>query len=68
MSKIVGNIYIGILDFQPVCIEKDQDGVYLCFGAEIPFSHEHVIDIDRPPDDYIKWQLDQEPEKKWHRI
>lgn len=67
VSQIIGDKYIGILDFQPACIEKEQDDVYLCFGAEIPFSHEHVIDIDRPPEDYIEWQLSQKPEKVWHR-
>ena len=67
VSEIVGDRYIGILDFQPACIETGQDDVYLCFGAEIPFSHEHVIDIDRPPDDYIEWQLGQKPERRWHR-
>lgn len=67
VSEIVGNKYIGILDFQPVCIEAGRDDIYLCFGVEIPFSHEHVIDIDRPPEDYIEWQLGQKPERIWHR-
>ncbi len=67
ISEIVGDKYIGILDFQPACIDKDEEGIYLCFGAEIPFSHEHVIDIDRPPDDYIEWQLRQKPERIWHK-
>lgn len=67
VSEVVGNKYIGILDSQPLCIDKDQEGVYLCFGAEIPFSTEHVIDIDRPPEDYIEWQLGQPPERKWPR-
>ncbi|MDH5978792.1 hypothetical protein L8R98_18580 [Vibrio splendidus] len=67
VSEIVGNKYIGILDFQPVCIEAGRDDIYLCFGAEIPFSHEHVIDIDRPSEDYIERQLGQKPERIWHR-
>jgi hypothetical protein len=67
VSEVVGDKYIGILDFQPACIEKGQEDIYLCFGAEIPFSHEHVIDIDRPPEDYIEWQLGQKPERIWHR-
>jgi hypothetical protein len=67
VSEVIGDSYIGILDFQPACIEKGRDDIYLCFGAEIPFSHEHVIDIDRPPEDYIKWQLGQKPERIWHR-
>jgi len=67
VSEIVGNKYVGILDSQPACIDKDQENVYLGFGVEIPFSHEHIIDIDRPPDDYIEWQLGQPPERKWPR-
>jgi hypothetical protein len=67
VSEIVGDQYIGILDFQPVCIEKGQADIYLCFGAEIPFSPEHVVDIDRPPEDYIEWQLGQRPERIWNR-
>jgi hypothetical protein len=67
VSEVVGDKYVGILDFQPACIEKGRDDVYLCFGAEIPFSCEHIIDIDRPPDDYIEWQLKQKPERVWYR-
>jgi hypothetical protein len=67
VSEVLGNKYIGILDSQPKCIDKDQDGVYLGFGVEIPFSSEHVIDIDRPPEDYIEWQLDEPPERIWPR-
>jgi len=67
VSEILNDNYIGILDYQPICIDKDADDVYLGFGVEIPFSHEHVIDIDRPPDDYIEWQLGQKPDKYWYR-
>ena len=67
VSEVVGDKYIGILDSQPACIDKDQGGVYLGFGVEIPFSPEHVIDIDRPPEDYIEWQLGQSPERTWPR-
>jgi hypothetical protein len=38
-----GDYYIGILDGQPASIEPDEDS-YLCFGTEIPFMPEHVID------------------------
>ena len=67
VSEIIGSQYIGILDFQPACIERDQDDIYLCFGAEIPFSFEHVIDIDTSPEEYIEWQLGQKPERTWHK-
>src|SRR5215510_4632627 len=39
-----GDTYIGILDNQPATVEP-ADTVYLCFGAEVPFRAEHVIDI-----------------------
>ena len=58
--------YIGILDNQPASFEATDD-VYLCFGAEIPFLAEHVIDIRNPPKEYIEWQLSQEPERRWPR-
>ena len=30
VSEVVEDKYIGILDFQPVCIEKGEESVYLC--------------------------------------
>ena len=66
VAERVGEGYIGILDNQPACIEP-ADGVYLCFGAEIPFLPEHVIDIGEPPIEYVEWQLDQAPERRWPR-
>ncbi|MDF5149474.1 hypothetical protein P3648_25405, partial [Vibrio parahaemolyticus] len=67
VSEIVGDKFIDILDFQPCCVEVNEESVYLGFGVEIPFSLEHIIDIDRPPQDYIDWQLGQKPEKVWYR-
>jgi hypothetical protein len=55
---------VGILDYQPVSLVPRED-VYLCFGAEIPFLPEHVIDIGHPPRLYRKWQLAQPPERRW---
>ncbi len=66
VAERVGEGYIGILDNQPVCIEPAQ-GVYLCFGAEIPFLPEHVIDIDDPPTEYVEWQLGQPSARRWPR-
>jgi hypothetical protein len=66
ISEVIGEYYIGILDSQPSCIDPSDD-FYLGFGVEVLFTAEHIIDIDRPPDDYIKWQLDQKPEKYWER-
>ena len=66
VSERYGDFYIGILDNQPASIEPS-DTVYLCFGAEVPFLPEHVIDIGEPPKEYIEWQLGQEPEHRWPR-
>ncbi len=66
VSEILDGHYIGILDSQPVSVDPKSD-FYLGFGVEVAFTHEHVIDIDRPPDEYIEWQLKQAPEKRWPR-
>ena len=47
--------FIGIPNFQLSGIAPDEADVYLGFGVEIPFTAEHVIDIDRPPQEYINW-------------
>lgn len=62
----IGDYYLGILDSQPAALAPS-DTVYLCFGAEIPFLAEHVIDIANPPQDYVRWQLSQAPERIWPR-
>lgn len=61
-----GDYYIGILDNQPASFEPSET-TYLCFGAEIAFLPEHVIDIGEPPEEYSRWQLSQEPERLWPR-
>jgi len=66
VTEMVGDTYIGILDSQPISIEHGED-VYLCFGAEVPFKAEHVIEIDTPPTKYSEWQLGQKPEREWFR-
>ncbi|EOB2787542.1 hypothetical protein ACIL20_004391, partial [Vibrio vulnificus] len=43
VSEIVGDKFIGILDFQPCCVEQNDENVYLGFGVEIPFGLEHII-------------------------
>jgi hypothetical protein len=61
-----GGFYIGILDSQPASmIPSDKN--YLCFGAEVPFLVEHIIDIAEPPKEYAEWQLKQNPERTWPR-
>jgi hypothetical protein len=66
VSEQIGDVYIGILDNQPASIEAAND-VHLCFGAEIPFLAEHVIDIGQPPEEYVQWQLSHSPERRWPR-
>jgi len=66
VTERVGDFYIGLLDNQPASVEPDEN-VYLCFGAEVPFLPEHVIDINDPPDKYVQWQLSQPPERYWPR-
>jgi hypothetical protein len=66
VAEKVGDVYIGILDNQPVCLGRS-DEVYLRFGAEVPFRAEHVIDIGQPPPEYVEWQLGQPPERRWPR-
>jgi hypothetical protein len=66
VAERVGNLYVGILDNKPATFEPSESA-YLCFGAEIPFAPEHVIDIGDPPADYVEWQLGQKPERVWPR-
>lgn len=66
VAERVGDLYIGILDNQPASFEPS-DEAYLCFGAEIPFGPEHVVDVADPPTDYVQWQLGQKPERTWPR-
>jgi hypothetical protein len=60
------SFYLGILDNSPGSFEISPDA-YLCFGAEIPFLPEHIIDTDEVPQHYVKWQLNQPPERQWPR-
>jgi len=66
VTEKVGEVYLGILDNQPATLDPDGDA-YLRFGAEIPFTAEHVIDIAEVPQDYVDWQLGQPPERTWPR-
>jgi hypothetical protein len=66
VSDMIGQTYMGILDNQPICLQRSDD-VYLRFGAEVPFRAEHVIDIGHPPAEYVEWQLGQPPDRVWPR-
>ncbi len=61
----IGDVYIGILDNQPISIEPSED-VYLVFGAQIPFKAEHIIDLREIPQNYVDWQLNKPPERLWN--
>ena len=66
VSEKIGDIYLGILDSQPTCLESSNND-YLRFGAEVAFQAEHVIEIAQPPAEYIEWQLGQSAECIWPR-
>ena len=66
VAERVGDVYLGILDNQPALAEPSET-FYPCFGAEIPFLAEHVVDIAAPPAEYVQWQLGQPPEQSWPR-
>ncbi len=66
VAEKVGDIYIGVLDNEPAAIEPGC-GAYLESGAEIPFTAEHVIEIARPPEEYVESQLSQPRERCWPR-
>jgi hypothetical protein len=38
--------YLGALRNQPFTLDPDDESVYLRWGAEVPFTAEHVIDIN----------------------
>jgi hypothetical protein len=66
VAERVGEAYIGLLVNQPGTVEPD-DEVYLCYGAEIPFLPEHVVDINAPPADDAELHLGREPARRWPR-
>jgi hypothetical protein len=66
VSEAGEGYFVGILDSSPASFDPSDD-TYLCFGAEVPFRPEHVIDIAQPPQEYVDWQLEQKPERLWPR-
>lgn len=58
--------YIGFLMHEPVSV-KPSENFHLCFGAEIPFGPEHVIDISQPPDNMVGVILSMKPGRVWPR-
>lgn len=46
----IDGFYLGILENQPAGIDPG----FLDRNSEVLFKPEHIIDIDRPPEDYLK--------------
>jgi hypothetical protein len=63
VTERVGSQYIGVLANRP----QLSAGFYLALGAEVPFGPEHVIDIDEPPDEWVRENLDEPPTRRWPR-
>lgn len=66
VTEKVGDTYVGILDNQPESIDPDCP-FYLQQGVEVPFTAEHVINIDRPPEEYVQDVLSRTPKRRWPR-
>lgn len=71
MWVVVSNIefphYIGRLINKPATL--DESAVfYLKLDVEVPFLAEHVIDIDQPPEAYLKALFSEKPKNVWTRV
>jgi hypothetical protein len=58
--------YMGVLTNTPGGYEESDD-VYLVYGAEVPFTAEHVIDIEREVDRSLNLSREvmREPRRRW---
>lgn len=50
ICRRIGDFYLGILENQPVGIDPG----FLDRNSEVLFKPEHIIGIDRPPENYLK--------------
>jgi hypothetical protein len=66
VSEIKPPYYIGRLTNKPVTVGEDED-FYLKLDVEVPFLPEHVIDIDQPPEEFLKALFSEEPKGVWPR-
>lgn len=64
VSDRVGERYMGMLTSKPQLLEPG-DNVYLAAGAEVFFGPEHVIEVDQPPDDFIRLMFSEPPTREW---
>jgi hypothetical protein len=67
VSEIDQPYYIGRLTNKP-SISDDNEEFYLKLDVEIPFLPEHVIDIDQPPEEFLKALFSEEPKDVWSRL
>jgi hypothetical protein len=66
VSEIKPPYYIGRLINKPATIDEDE-GFYLKLDVEVPFLPEHVINIDQPPEEFLKSLFSEEPKGVWPR-
>ncbi len=58
-----GEGYMGLLTSKPQLLEPSD--VYLRAAAEVYFEPEHVIDIDHPPEDFVRVMFSEPPTRTW---
>ena len=63
VTERIDDQYIGLLTNKPG-IDGD---FYLQAAAEVPFGPEHVIDIDEPPEEFVRIMLSEPPTRSWPR-
>ena len=65
--EIASPYYIGRLINKPATVDETEE-FYLSLGAEVPFLPEHVIDIDQPPEEFLKTLFSEKPRNVWPRV
>lgn len=66
VTELASPYFIGRLTNQPASA-AETDGFYLKQGVEVPFLPEHVIDIDEPPDEFLRALFSEGPSNVWPR-
>lgn len=66
VSEVRPLYFIGRLTNTPVGVDENSS-FYLNLDVEVPFLPEHVIDIDHPPQVYLKALFEEPPQKTWPR-
>ncbi|TFW27659.1 hypothetical protein [Massilia horti] len=65
VSEVRPLYFIGRVTNMPVGC--NDSSFYLTEDAEVPFLPEHVIDIDRPPKEFLDALFSESPKKLWPR-